>query len=52
MTLSELVLLNNPCVDKRFSYKYDILYTLRLVKLDKTVITDKDYELSKAFNLN
>lgn len=48
--LSELVIEENPCT-KRFMYKYDLLWSLRLVKLDREVVTGKDYELSKNFNL-
>jgi len=33
-------------------YKYDVLWNLRLVKLDNEVITQKDYELSRDFNLS
>ena len=33
-------------------YKYDVLWYLRLVKLDNEVITNKDYALSRDFNLS
>lgn len=49
-TLSELIIEENPCTN-RFMYKYDVLWSLRLVKLDREVVTNKDYELSKNFNL-
>ena len=38
-TLTELVLRDNPASKGRFSYKYDILWALKLVKLDQEVVT-------------
>ena len=47
MTLDE-----NPATKSRFSYKYDVLWALKLAKLDHEAVTEKDYSLSKAFNLS
>lgn len=42
---------DNPSTQNRFSYKYDLLWALKLSKLDYKVVVQKDYDLSKAFNL-
>jgi len=50
--LKELTLDENPSTKSRFSYKYDVLWALKLAKLDHEAVTEKDYSLSKAFNLS
>jgi len=50
--LRELTLDENPATKSRFSYKYDVLWALKLAKLDHEAVTEKDYSLSKAFNLS
>ncbi|KAL4497867.1 hypothetical protein ABPG72_000622 [Tetrahymena utriculariae] len=46
--LEELELEQNP-VSSRFNYKYDLLWKLKLKKLDGEEVTDIDLELSRAF---
>ncbi|EGR30746.1 leucine rich repeat protein [Ichthyophthirius multifiliis] len=46
--LKELELDQNP-LSKRFNYKYDILWTLILEKIDGETITQVDFDLSSAF---
>lgn len=49
-SLQELYLKDNPCTQNRHFYKYDLLWNLKLAKLDGEVMTEKDYKLSKDFN--
>ena len=46
--IRELDIEKNPCC-KRFSYKYDIIWCVRLEKLDGEIIKESDYELAKTF---
>lgn len=46
--LKELELENNP-MSSRFNYKYDVLWRLKLSKLDGEEVTPADIEFSKAF---
>ena len=50
--MRELTLEENPATKSRFSYKYDVLWALKLTKFDNKVVTEKDYSLSEAFNLS
>ncbi|CAD8163766.1 unnamed protein product [Paramecium pentaurelia] len=47
-SLKDLVIENNPCTHK-YAYKYDILWTVFLDKLDNQIITQQDYNLAQAF---
>lgn len=46
--LEELGIGHNPCT-RKFSYKYDILFHIKLKKLDDEKIQEIDYELSRSF---
>ncbi|CAK73859.1 unnamed protein product (macronuclear) [Paramecium tetraurelia] len=47
-SLKDLVIECNPCTHK-YAYKYDILWTVFLDKLDNQIITQQDYNLAQAF---
>ncbi|CAD8068292.1 unnamed protein product [Paramecium sonneborni] len=47
-SLKDLVVESNPCTSK-YAYKYDILWTVFLDKLDNLIITQQDYNLAQAF---
>ena len=46
------MLLDNPATQSRFSYKYDVLWYLKLIKLDNEKISSKEFQLSRAFHLS
>ncbi|CAK93294.1 unnamed protein product (macronuclear) [Paramecium tetraurelia] len=47
-SLKDLVIENNPCTLK-YAYKYDILWTVFIEKLDNQIITQQDYNLAQTF---